>query len=390
MAGTGGSEELLRWIVLGRLVAANASCRAGFLRIYGSLEKAVRAGPPGWVRSGLLRPPEANDIFRAAFGRGGVLPPDAETDPAGAAVRWAERQVELAAEHGARIVLEPEEAYPETFRHLPDPPPVLYVLGDLGRIGPAVAVVGARKATRYGLAAARKLAADLAGCGLAIASGGARGIDSAAHEGALSAGGRTVAVLGAGLDRPYPIENARLFREIAGTGAVVTEFGFGAPPRAIHFPVRNRLIAALSLGVVVVEGTEGSGSMITAGLALEGGREVFAVPGHVDSALSEGPHRLILEGAKLVRRAQDVLDELPPHVIERLAALPLEAPEEPASARGPAAAVLAALERHEGRTLDAIAAEAGLAAPDVLALLTELEIQGLVEPLPGGRYARKG
>ncbi|MEP6600949.1 MAG: DNA-processing protein DprA [Nitrospirota bacterium] len=205
--------------------------------------------------------------------------------------------------------------YPVLLRNIPDPPPVLYVDGELEPVDvQAVAIVGARHATLYGIRIARTLAEELSRLGFTIVSGMARGIDRVAHEGALAAGGRTLAVLGCGLDVDYPPDHTQLRAQVAEAGALLTEFPLGSPPLAAHFPRRNRILSGLSLGVVVVEAAEGSGSLITAKLAAEQGREVFAVPGPIDAPTSRGTHGLLKQGAKLTETVDDILDELLPQL----------------------------------------------------------------------------
>ncbi len=271
--------------------------------------------------------------------------------------------------------------YPPALRTIPDPPARLYVRGRLreeDRL--AVAVVGARRASPYGVAVARRLASDLARCGVTVVSGLARGIDAAAHEGALEAGGRTVAVLGCGPDVVYPPEHARLMAKIIASGAVLSEHPPGTPPLRHHFPRRNRLISGLSLGVVVVEGRADSGALITADCALEQGREVFAVPGPVTSPTSALPHRLVQQGAKLVRGVEDILEEL---------RLPVRVPPPGATSQlaGAEEAVYARLTL-DPQHLDAVALQCGLPVAEVSRALVALELRGLVRALPGLRYVR--
>jgi DNA processing protein len=213
-----------------------------------------------------------------------------------------------------RVVTQNDETYPQLLLHIPDPPPVLYVYGRLQPSGCHIAVVGSRMATAYGKAATRRLCEQLVQHGMVITSGMARGIDTCAHEGALAAGGETVAVLGSGLMRIYPPENRTLFDRIAESGAVVTEFGLNAGPEAAHFPQRNRIISGMSLGTLVVEAAQRSGSLITARLAAEQGREVFAIPGSIQAQTARGTHHLIQQGAKLVQSAQDIMEELQPQM----------------------------------------------------------------------------
>lgn len=203
-----------------------------------------------------------------------------------------------------------DKAYPPLLREIPDPPPFLYVAGHLSNTRKTIAVVGSRNATGYGVSITKKLCTDLASLNITVVSGMARGIDTAAHEGALAGKGITVAVLGSGLENIYPAENRNLFHRISENGAVISEFPLMAEPDARNFPVRNRIISGISLGTVVVEATQKSGSLITARLAAEQNREVFAVPGSVQSFKSMGTHTLIKQGAKLVEHAQDIMEEL--------------------------------------------------------------------------------
>lgn len=223
----------------------------------------------------------------------------------------ADEELALAARHGTRIVTWADDGYPPQLRTIPDPPLALYVRGELcAGDRAAVAVVGARRASLYGLQCAARFGEELAARGITVVSGLALGIDGAAHEGALRAGGRTVAVLGGGLARLYPPQHAALAEQVAAHGAVISEYPMTMPSLPEQFPRRNRIISGLSLGVVVVEAASRSGSLITADCALEQGREVFAVPGPVMSETSRGTHRLVRQGAALVTCAEDVLDEL--------------------------------------------------------------------------------
>lgn len=273
--------------------------------------------------------------------------------------------------------------YPDALRTIFDPPSPLYVRG---RIAPqdalAIAIVGARRATEYGKAVARWLARDLARCGVTVVSGLARGVDAEAHRGALDAGGRTLAVLGCGPDVVYPREHARLMDEVIGQGAVVSEFPPGTPPHPGQFPPRNRIISGLSLGVVVVEGRPDSGTLITADAALEQGREVFAVPGQIFDETSRAPHRLLLQGAKLVERVEHILEEL---------RLPLPASRTAASAQtldSDETAVYARVTLAPVQ-LDRLVAVCGLSVAAVSRAMTGLECKGLVVALPGHRFVRK-
>lgn len=279
------------------------------------------------------------------------------------------------------VVVLGDADYPPLLREIIDPPLALHVRGDRSVMaGPCVAVVGSRRASPYGVNAAQKLARELVSAGVTIVSGLARGIDAAAHESALEAGGTTIAVFGTGIDVVYPRSHARLARTIERGGLLLSEFAPGTPPLPENFPIRNRVISGLCLGTVIVEATSRSGSLITARMAAEQGREVFAVPGSIFSPGSEGTHRLIQYGAKLVHDTDDVLDELPGE-LRRKKEPP---PPEPESPLGD---VLRALSREEATHVDTLAAR--LKNPSLIAeSLLQLEIDGWVRALPGSRYVR--
>lgn len=274
-----------------------------------------------------------------------------------------------------------DASYPALLREIIDPPLALHFRGDLSNLtSPSVAVVGSRRASVYGVNAAKTLTRDLVAAGLTIVSGMARGIDAAAHEAALASGGRTIAVLGTGIDIVYPRAHTRLAREISAKGLVLSEFPPGTPPMPENFPMRNRVISGLSLGTLIVEATARSGSLITARMAAEQGREVFAVPGSMFSANSEGTHRLIQYGAKLVHDVDDVLQELPGNLTRK----PEQTPEPPDELRE----VLDALTREEACHLDALAAELSRPAAALAESLLQLELGGWIRALPGSRYVR--
>ena len=222
-----------------------------------------------------------------------------------------EREFELAQSNGIKIITILDSAYPENLKNIYDPPPVLYVKGDLSECDyNSVAIVGSRRASFYGLSTASRLSSELCSLGITVVSGLARGIDTSAHKGALSAQGRTIAVLGSGILKLYPSENKKLAESISESGAVISEFSLETPPLPKNFPRRNRIISGLSLGVVVVEAARNSGALITADSALQQSREVFAVPGKMDSSTSVGTHSLIKQGAKLVSNVEDIIEEL--------------------------------------------------------------------------------
>lgn len=267
--------------------------------------------------------------------------------------------------------------YPSRLMELPDPPIVLWAMGHTVQLGrPAVAIVGSRRATPGGLAMARRLARDLAAAGLVVVSGMALGVDAAAHEGALEGGGVTIAVLGSGIDVVYPRNNGNLIRRLLGSGCVVSELPPGALPLPRHFPLRNRLISGLSLAVVVVEAAERSGSLITARMALEQGRDVLAVPGPVVSGCHRGCHALIKDGAGLVETADDVLAAL---------GWRQGLPDRPA---GAATGLAATMTVGAPVTVDELAGRANRPAAELLAELGALEIAGKVARMPGGLFVR--
>jgi DNA processing protein len=302
-----------------------------------------------------------------------------------------EEELALAERHGAGVLCLEDAAYPAGLKKIPDPPPVLYVLGELaGADAVALAVVGSRRCTQYGLEQAERLGGLLGRAGFTVVSGGARGIDAAAQRGCLEAGGRTIAVMGCGLCTLYPPENAPLFKKIAadGRGAVISELPMRTAVLAGNFPNRNRIISGLSLGVLVVEAARRSGSLITAGLAIEQGKEVFAVPGRVDSPFSQGTNRLIATGqAHLVGGLDDVLDALG----EVGVALKGQGTSEVAPPTGPqltgAEQVLLSHLIGAELSLDELVRRSGLPSGQVTATMTMLAIKGAVVQRPGGIFA---
>jgi DNA processing protein len=317
-------------------------------------------------------------------------------DTAGKIAAW-EKSVDLAgelkriADFGCQVLISSDEPYPELLRQIYDPPIVLYVKGALSaKDKNAVAIVGSRQTTHYGIETARKLAYQLAYVGVTVVSGGARGIDTAAHQGALSARGRTVCVLGTGINLVFPPENQELFDRIAENGAVITQFPFNRPADRQSFPIRNRIVAGMTLGTVVVEANLTSGALITANLAVEAGRQVFAVPGRIDSPRSKGCHELIKKGAKLCEGAEDILGEFeylfpasnrPPGAGETgvLPALELSANEQKA---------YDALLPDDERTIDEVIRASGLPSSAVSVALLGLEMKRLVKQLPGRLFVK--
>lgn len=365
----GGSHKSYAWLALHLTPGLGRVLLRRLLEAFGDPEAVLAAGLPDLLAVKGMRKAVAWRIRRR----------ETTLDPA----------VELKRLEGAggRIVTYRDADYPALLREIHDPPMVLYAKG--GRLPAdalAVAVVGSRNASHYGLQAAERLAFSLARRGAVVVSGMARGVDAAAHLGCLKAGGFTVAVLGTGLDVPYPRGHRELALRVARRGMLLTEFPMGTPPEPRNFPVRNRIISGLSRGVVVVEAARTSGSLITAGLALDQGREVFAVPGSIGSLKSRGTHHLIRQGAKLVENADDVLEEFG---MERLQGH--TEPETPAAAP-------AALAEDERRLfeivedtplhVDEIVRRAGMDPGTVLGVLMRLELRGVVRQLPGKYFVR--
>jgi len=315
--------------------------------------------------------------------------------PRGALEEKAEAALARMAERGYRLLVLGEADYPPLLAAIPDPPIALSVRGEILREDAlGLSIVGSRRATPYGRDTARRLSMDLASFGLTIVSGLARGIDAAGHEGALEGSGRTLAVLGSGLEQLYPPEHRTLADRISERGAVLSEFDLDEPPQARNFPRRNRIITGLTLGTLVVEAAAKSGSLISARLALDQNREVFAVPGPVGSPGSEGVHALLRDGARLVTRAEDVLEELRYEVREALKHRATGRRDE--TAQGPAAfdaeeraLVTLLLSRHDALDLDFILDELSLPVDRALAALARLEMTGRVTRLPGGLYHAK-
>ena len=299
-------------------------------------------------------------------------------------------ELDLCRKAGVQVIPRGGANYPAPLEEIPDPPSLLYLRGDYVATDPlAIAIVGSRRCTPYGMRVAERLAASLARVGITVVSGLARGIDAAAHRGALKAGGRTIAVLANGLSDIYPPEHLDLAREVSEAGAIVSEMPMRQGPLAGLFPQRNRIISGLSLGVVVVEATPRSGSLSTARHAMEQNRDVFAVPGPVDSLPSQGCHRLIRDGARLVETVDDIIEELGPLMKEVRSS-----PTAPA-VRHPAELALSDLERSilnrlddTPQAVDVLIAKTGMTAAQVMATLSVLEMRRLVRRLPGHQFVR--
>lgn len=336
--------------------------------------------------------PEPCELFEAA-GRGAV--PSGLEAATLAYLRspdWSalEPDLEWLSGAGHHLITQADPRFPPLLREIGDPPLLLFASGEPRVLSfPQLAMVGSRHPTPGGAETAYGFAAHLAANGLTITSGLALGIDGASHRGALAGGGTTIGVVGTGLDRVYPARHRDLAHQVVGNGTMVSEYPLGTPPRAGHFPRRNRIIAGLSLGTLVVEAARNSGALITARLAAEQGREVFAIPGSIHNPLARGCHALIREGAKLVETAQDIMEELP-------GSIPVAGPVR--TLDGPAQAPDAALDADYHRLLDAMGFDpisvdilverSGLTAEAVSSMLLILELRGHVAPLAGGLYTR--
>lgn len=376
MSGQGPeSDELAAWLALARVPGVGQRTRERLLERFGSARDALSAARRDRADLGLDERTES-----------GLQEPDWEAVERD--LRWAE-----APDH--HILRETAKDYPPMLRELSDPPPLVYCHGDPGHLkDPGLAMVGSRNPTHQGRETAEAFAAALSRMGLVITSGLAMGVDAAAHRGALRAGGPTVAVLGCGPDIIYPKSNTEIAERIPGQGCLVSEFPPGTGPRRSHFPRRNRIIAALSLGTLVVEAALRSGSLITARLAAEQGREVFAVPGSIHNPLARGCHRLIRAGAKLVESTDDIFEEL-----RSLSLLeptgdagenrPSETPDGDRTETDPAYRSLLEAVDYAPTPVDRIVERSGLTAADVSSMLLMLEMEGRVESAPGGRYTRR-
>ncbi len=368
------ADRLAPWLILARAPGVGPRTFGRLLDQFGSPEAAL-AAPDARLREAGLKQPALDHLHGS------------RSDVIAADLRWLEHE-------GAQVVTRHDDAYPPLLAELADSPPLLFVLGDPDLLSqPQIAIVGSRNPTPGGRENAQQFARHLAGAGLTITSGLAIGIDTAAHEGGLE-GGTTIAVLGTGPDRVYPASNRALAHRIAATGALVTEFPPGTGTRAEYFPRRNRLISGLSLGTLVVEAAVESGSLITARLAGEQGREVFAIPGSIHNPLARGCHALIRQGAKLVENAEDILVELAPLLRATLA-------ERPAPDQSQAAGIdpedpdedyreLLSHIGHDPVAPDELIVRSGIGAQAIASMLLMLELQGKIVACPGGRYCRAG
>lgn len=375
------TDELRDWLTLQAIDGLGTVTRWALVQAFGT-PRAILSAPEDELRA---------RGCSAALAHAILAGPDAATRTA------IDRELANIARHNPIILSCLDPAYPALLKTIADPPTLLYVSGEWRRDDTCtVAIVGARKATPQSRAFTEQISADFARAGWTVVSGMAYGIDAAAHRGALAGGGRTLAVMGCGIDRVYPPEHAALRKEIERHGAVLSEFPLGAPPRGYHFLQRNRIISGLSRGVVVVAATLKSGSLRTARLGAEQGRDVFAVPGSVREDTSRGPHLLIKDGAALVESAADVITALLPQLdADTRARLPvLHAPADAAAGQrdrptltADERAVLETL-GDEPMHIDQVITQSGLAGSTVMATLLGLELQGAVRPLPGQLYLR--
>ncbi len=374
--------DLQSRLALWRVPGLGARLWAELLDRLGSPEAVLAAAPGELTRHGA--PDRVAEAIHA------TTPAHAEPD-----LRWLEADP---AHHVLRKGVDP--AYPARLAELPDAPPLLFAKGDPGLLAwPGLAIVGSRNPSHNGRELARDFAQALATRGLGINSGLAQGIDAAAHQGALDAGGVTIAVMGTGPDRVYPARNRKLAHAIAAEGVLITELPVGVGVRRSHFPRRNRIISGLSLGTLVVEASLNSGSLITAYQALDQGRDVFAIPGSIHNPMARGCHRLIRDGARLVESVADILEELDLQQAQPLPAAADNATPDtidtaprtgPAEGPDPEYATLLEAMGHDPVALDTLVSRAGLTADAVSSMLLLLELQGRVQALPGGRYQRTG
>ena len=362
-------DTLVPWLALRRLRGVGTRTQLELLEHFGSIE-AIFSASRGQLEKTLVGKNEAIDALLAG--------PDEKV---------LKSELEWLSEPGHHLLTWSDPDYPVLLREIPDPPLVLYISGERQLLSARqLAIVGSRNPTPMGRENARAFAKSLAGAGLAITSGMALGVDSAAHRGALEAGGKTIAVAGTGLDRVYPARHRDLAHEIVKRGALVSEFPLGTPPLPENFPVRNRIISGLSLGTLVVEAALQSGSLITARMANEQGREVFAIPGSIHAPQARGCHALIRQGAKLVETAQDILEELGP-----LAGVALQAAHETTPSAPQLEATMVTLLEHIGHdpvSIDTLIERSGLTADAVSSMLLQMELNGLVSNCPGGKVQR--
>lgn len=372
-------ERYSYWLAVLLTPGVGARLAAELLKRFGTPEKIFSASRAGLEACGLPGPVAQTVVSRVPL-------------------KAAEQELEKVRQLGCRLLAWDEPDYPALLKEIYDPPVLLYVRGDAAVLSShCLAIVGSRQPTPYGTQVTERLAEELAARGLTVVSGLARGVDSAAHRGALkTAGGKTIAVLGCGIDVEYPKENKKLRAQIEANGCVVTEFPIGIFPAPQNFPIRNRIIAGLSWGVLVAEGGRYSGSLITGRLAMEYNRQVYGLPGNITNPKSNAPNTLIKQGAKLVETWEDVVEELPTpirsEILERLAATAGAPEQKPLPLQeglsATAKAVFGALKVDEALHVDQVVVSTELSSSDVLAALFELEMKGLIRQLPGKFFLR--
>jgi DNA processing protein len=371
-------DTLCDWIALSFITGVGSRTAAELIAKYGSPAACFEASIPSLEAVGLKA--DSVDALKSSGPR-----------------ERAELHLAELAKLGGEVLILSDPRYPALLRETYDPPIVIYSLGDLeaALAQPTVAMVGSRRCSTYGRNVAEKLSRDLAERGVTVVSGLARGIDSAAHRGAIEGKGLTVAVMGTGLDAVYPKENRKLAEQIANRGALVTEFPLSTPPVSQNFPFRNRVISGLALGVMVVEGAERSGSLITARLAIEQGRDVFAVPGNITSAKSFGPNYLIRDGAKLVQNWLDIVEEFPLELkapivaAERGEGRPWQTKGLDSALSDSERRVLVKLKVDQSTHIDQLIATCGLGLGDLMAALLNLEMTDRVRQLPGKSFVKR-
>jgi DNA processing protein len=369
-------DTSLPWLALALTPGLASRLSARLLREFGSPEEVFRAPLPR-LEACNLPSPVAQAVFKKQ------------------SFKRAEKELALTQRiDRCRLMNWTEPEYPQTLLQIYDPPVMLYVRGDSQILNqPSIGMVGTRRPTLYGTQMAERLGRELAARGLIVVSGMARGIDAISHQGVMAVNGRAVGVLGTGIDVCYPKENRKLYEKVLERGAIISEFPLGTHPAPENFPVRNRIVAGMPLGVVVVEGAQYSGSLITARLAMEFGREVFAVPGNVTQPVSFAPNQLIKQGAKLVTNGDDVIEELPTPV--RAVLVRAEAPESEqrnllaaASLNSSEKKIYDLLSVDDPKPIDDIVECSGLNSSEVLATLFGLEMKGIVRQLPGKQFSR--
>jgi DNA processing protein len=362
-------HDMLPWVALNMVEGLRSAPRTALLKAFGTPENVFRRSEMELLSIRDIKADVAHRIIHFDM-------------------RNAEKEVKLAERAGIKILYLADDSIPVLLKSIPDPPLVLYVRGELNPEELCIALVGSRKATTYGLNVTHAMARDLANVGLIVVSGLARGVDARAHSAVLQEGKRTIAVLGSGVDVIYPSEHRSLADRIAASGAVISEFPFGTPPNRENFPVRNRIISGLSVAVVVVEASRKSGSLITARMAGEQGREVMAVPGNIFNESSQGCHSLIKDGAALIESWKDVIAALPEKFAKGVS-LPLD--ENKTSSEDLTEiekSIIALLSFDQPKHIDQLAGLAGIRPQDLLGTLVDLELKSLVSQMPGKHFIR--